>query len=258
VAIAGPYVPGQSARIDTAALKQIHAIEDVVASYGIELKRQGHAVVGRCPFHPDGGRPNLVVFPGTRTWRCFRCGIGGDVLKFVMLAEDVGFVEAVQRLGAERLGPIRSSAQHVARRVTASIGERGPEELAAIQAAVTLYHHILLGEPRAMTYLAGRGLERAVIERSRLGYATGDQLAAYLRWQRLSVGPALRVGLLTRSGTEFLAGRIVVPDLDPDERPVWLIGRALDEPSSDEVPVHLGLPGPKPLLGLRGDPVGWR
>jgi DNA primase len=241
------------ARIDTAALKQTHAIEDVVTSYGIELKRQGHAAVGRCPFHADGGRPNLVVFPGTRTWRCFPCGVGGDALKFVMLAEDVGFVEAAQRLGAERLGPIRSSTQHVARPATTLIGERGPEELAAIQAAVTLYHHSLFSEPRAMAYLSGRGLDRAVIERCRVGYATGDQLAAYLRWQRLSVGPALRAGLLTRSGAEFLAGRIVVPDLHSDGRPGWLIGRTLDEPSTDEVPLHLGLPRPKPLLGLQNE-----
>jgi DNA primase len=63
----------------------------------------------------------------------------------------------------------------------------------------------------------------------------------------------LRAGLLTRSGTEFLAGRIVVPDLHPDGRPGWLIGRALDEPSTDDVPVHLGLPGSKPLLGLQNE-----
>jgi DNA primase len=167
-----------------------------------------------------------------------------------MLAEDVDFVEAAQRLGGDRPGPIRSSTRQCARSIAAPAGERGPEELATIQAAATLYHHNLLGESRALAYLAGRGLDRTVIEQCRVGYATGDQLAAYLRWQGLSVGPALRAGLLTRSGAEFLAGRIVVPDLHPDGRPVWLIGRALDEPSLDEVPVHLGLPGPKPLLGL--------
>src|SRR5260370_30909580 len=81
-------------RIDTAALKQAHPIKDVVGRYGIELKRQGRAFVGRCPFHADGGRPNLHVFPDTRTWWCFRCCIGGDVLKVVMLAEEVGFRRA--------------------------------------------------------------------------------------------------------------------------------------------------------------------
>ena len=53
----------------------------------------------------------------------------------------------------------------------------------------------------------------------------------------------------SRGGAEFLAGRIVVPDLRGG-RPVWLIGRVLDEAPADDVAVHLGLPGPKPLLGL--------
>ncbi len=100
------------ARIDTLALKQANPIEDVVARYGIELKRQGRALVGRCPFHTDGGRPNLDIYTATQTWWCFRCCAGGDVLKFVMLAKDVGFREAVDRLAAPRVAqfaPLRST-----------------------------------------------------------------------------------------------------------------------------------------------------
>jgi len=239
-------------RIDTDALKQAHPIEDVVARYGIELKRRGRALVGRCPFHADGGRPNLSIFPTTRTWFCFRCCLGGDAVKFIMLAEDVGFLQAVERLAGAALGPVRASPKYVSRPAPITMGERDAEELAVLQATVTLYHHNLLAEPRALAYLSGRGLDRAIIAQCRLGYATGDQLAAYLRWQRLPIGPALRVGLLTRGGAEFLAGRIVVPDLRGG-RPVWLTGRVLDDEQADEVPVHLGLPGPKPLLGLDMD-----
>jgi DNA primase len=72
---------------------------------------------------------------------------------------------------------------------------------------------------------------------------------AYLRWQRLPIGPALRVGLLTHGGAEFMAGRIVAPDLHSG-RPAWLIGRLMGDAPEDDVPVHLGLPGSKPLLGL--------
>jgi DNA primase len=114
---------------------------------------------------------------------------------------------------------------------------------------VSLYYHTLLAEPRALAYLASRGLDTATIERCRLGYAPGNQLTAFMRWHRLPIGPALRVGLLTRGGAEFLAGRIVVPDLN-GRRPQWLIGRRLDDNLPDDAPVHLGLPGTKPLLGL--------
>src|SRR5713101_5607075 len=91
-------------RVDTASLKLAHPIAEVVARYGVELKRQGRAMVGRCIFHPDNGRPNLYVYGDSESWRCYRCGIGGDVLAFVMHAEDIGFREAVDRLSGGHHG----------------------------------------------------------------------------------------------------------------------------------------------------------
>ena len=147
------------------------------------------------------------------------------------------------------LGPLRASPKQLSRPAPRASGGRDPEELAVLQAAVSLYHHTLLAEPRALAYLASRGLDTATIERCRLGYAPGGQLTAYLKWNRLPIGPALHAGLLTRGGAEFLAGRIVVPDLSGG-RPQWLIGRRLDDNLTDDAPVYLGLPGAKPLLGL--------
>jgi DNA primase len=238
-------------RTDTAALRLAHPIEGVVARYGIELRRQGHALVGRCPLHVDHGRPNLHVFASTQSWFCFRCGIGGDVVKFVMLTEDVGFRAAVEQLTGPTLGPLRAAPKQFSRPAPRASGERDPDELAVLQAAVSLYHHTLLAEPRALAYFASRGLDTATIERCRLGYAPGNQLTAFMRWHRLPIGPALRLGLLTRGGAEFLAGRIVVPDLSGG-RPQWLIGRRFDNDLPNDAPVHLGLPGAKPLLGLDG------
>jgi len=51
----------RAARVDLEALKHAQLIQEVVARYGIELRRQGRSAVGRCPFHPDGGRPNLYI-----------------------------------------------------------------------------------------------------------------------------------------------------------------------------------------------------
>jgi DNA primase len=125
---------------------------------------------------------------------------------------------------------------------------RAPEELAVLQAATSLYHSTLLAEPRALDYLAERGIDRDTICKWRLGYAAGDQLLAYLRWQRVPLGAALQVGLLTRAGQELLSGRLVIPELRAD-RSTWLIGRALAEDLADDMPKYLGLPGTKPLLG---------
>src|SRR5258706_10016136 len=100
-------LPGS--RVDTAVLKLAHPIAEVVARYGVELKRQGRAMVGRCIFHPDGGRPNLYIYADSESWRCYRCGIGGDVLAVIMHAEDIGFREAVDRLTGEQQGAVRAA-----------------------------------------------------------------------------------------------------------------------------------------------------
>ena len=96
-----------AARVDVEALKEAHPVQEVLAAYGVELRRQGRAAVGRCPFHADHGRPNLHVWADTASWFCFRCCVGGDVLRFVELAEGLSFREAVQHLtgapGSERV-----------------------------------------------------------------------------------------------------------------------------------------------------------
>lgn len=239
-----------TSRVDTEALKLAHPIEEVAARYGVELKRQGRALVGRCIFHADGGRPNLYLYRDSQSWRCYRCGIGGDVLAFVMRAEQVGFREAVDRLGGTHLSAPVAMRRAAPRPAPSGVEDRTTEELAVLRAATSFYHHQLLAEPDAVAYLAERGIDSSTIRRYRLGYAAGDQLAAYLRWQRLPLGAALQVGLLTRGGKEFLAGRLVTPELRGGW-PVWLIGRMLAEERSgaEEPTKYLGLAGSKPLLG---------
>src|SRR2546421_1110892 len=197
-------------RLDLEALKQTHPIHGVVSSYGIVLRRQGRAGVGRCPLHQDQGRPNLHVWSDTQSWFCFRCNVGGDAVRFVELAEGVSFREAVDRLtsgtgighvarGVARFGatPLDSSTPPLA-------GGRDPEELAVLRTASSLYHHRLLADPTAFAYVEQRGLDRATVEAFRIGFVAGDELLPLLRWQHLPLAPALRVGLLNHTGRETL------------------------------------------------------
>lgn len=236
--------------IDTEAIKSDHPVADVVAGYGIELRSRGRTLTGRCPFHLDRGRPNLAVYPTSRSWYCFRCGCGGDAITFVERMEGTGFREAVQRLQGGR--PVASAARIRPDRWRATrsrtVRPWGAAERACLAAAVEIYHNRLLNDVRALAYVEGRGVDRAAIERHRIGYADGDELAAYLRWRRLPPQAAMRVGLIGREGREFLAGRIVVPEIRAGQ-PIWLIGRALDADPDASVPKYLGLPGRKPLLG---------
>ncbi|MCC7368806.1 MAG: toprim domain-containing protein [Chloroflexi bacterium] len=235
------------ARIDTAALKRDRPIAEVVAGYGVELRPSGRALLGRCPFHADGGRPNFHVYPATASFYCFRCRVGGDAIGFVERIEGVDFRGAVARLleAAPPIGRARWMSSPPRRRPTRR-ARRGPEDRACLAAAVELYHNRLLTDPDALAYLAGRGLERAILECCRVGYAAGDELAAYLRWRGVSPRAALRLGLLGRGGRELMAGRVVVPEIRAGQV-VWLVGRTIRPDAT--APKYLALPGPKPLLG---------
>src|SRR5712675_3101826 len=65
-------------RVDTAVLKLAHPIAEVVARYGVELKRQGRAMVGRCIFHTDNGRPTCATAGGCRSVRLRPGAVAGE------------------------------------------------------------------------------------------------------------------------------------------------------------------------------------
>jgi DNA primase len=170
------------------------------------------------------------------------------------LVEQVNFREAVERIDNGVHGEPRTLAAADRQSAPPRLEERDPLEVVVLQAATMLYHQRLLSDAAAMAYLTGRGIDQAAVEACRLGYAAGDQLVPYLAWRRLGIEPALRVGLLSRNGREFLAGRIVIPDLRGDQA-VWLVGRLLESAAlagdtADPPPRYLCLPGSKPLLGL--------
>jgi DNA primase len=251
-----PPRPGADRLVDTEAIRHEHPIVDLVASYGIELRRAGSAMVGRCPFHRDGGRPNLHVYERSGRFVCYRCDARGDAIAFVQQMEQLTFREAVERLGGTRAAAQGAPAAIRPIRYRPVLSRRrgvvwGSDEYRVAAAATELYANRLLEDAAALDYMVGRGFPRSLLERSRVGYCAGDQLLKYLGWRKLPVGAALRAGLLTDDGREFLAGRIVFPEIRAG-RVIWLIGRILEGGSADPAtadPRYLGLPGRKPLLG---------
>ena len=85
----------------TMALRNANPIDTVINSY-VQLKKRGRTFVCNCPFHSEK-TPSFTVFPDTQSFYCFGCGAGGDVITFIMKAENLDFMDAV-RLLAERSG----------------------------------------------------------------------------------------------------------------------------------------------------------
>jgi DNA primase len=76
-------------------------ITRVVSDY-VALKGSGNTLKGLCPFHTEK-TPSFTVHRDRQFFFCHGCKVGGDVFRFVMLAERVTFPEAI-RIVAEKSG----------------------------------------------------------------------------------------------------------------------------------------------------------
>ena len=71
-------------------------IVDLIGEY-VDLKRSGSNYMGLCPFHSEK-TPSFSVSPSKSIFKCFGCGVGGDVITFVMKRENLSFPDAVEFL----------------------------------------------------------------------------------------------------------------------------------------------------------------
>lgn len=149
----------------------------------------------RCCFHDDR-RPSLSLNPDGKHFRCWSCGVHGDVFDFVMQFEEISLVEAAQRLdptfGMSMAGKT-SKTPAIATHPRVSKPERPPAWQDAtwrciIEDFVDRCERILWSQDghKALAWLAGRGLEMHTIRRFRLGFnpdsLNTDPLACLPPW----------------------------------------------------------------------------
>lgn len=230
---------------DVDSIKQRNSIADIVTAHGVTLRESGSHLVGNCPFHKDE-HPSFAVYPDTRSFYCFGCNAGGDVIDFVRRANNLSFRDALERLSNGQKA--RASSQP--RPESLSLDDR-----MILTATTAVYHETLLRSPNALKYLEDRGIGQSVVRRCRVGYSDGRSLRSYLQRHRLSIKRATEMGLFWPKGAraETMAGRIVVSELRSGQT-IWMLGRALDE---ERQPKYRGLSLPKPILGyerVRGRP----
>ncbi len=149
-----------------AQLKSSVDIVQVIQEY-VRLRKVGPRYVGLCPFHNEK-TPSFSVNSSHQFYKCFGCGAGGDVLKFVMELERLSFYEALKLL-AEKHGipmPKRSEYSDPETKLRAAIYQMN-------ELAVEAFRANLEGAAgtEARAYLERRGVASAVAEEFGLGYA---------------------------------------------------------------------------------------
>ncbi|MEW2473664.1 DNA primase [Micromonospora gifhornensis] len=192
---------------DIALVRERASIAEVISDT-VTLKSAGAGnLKGLCPFH-DEKSPSFNVSPARNVWYCFGCGAGGDAIKFLMDAEHLSFVEAVERLAARVGLQLRyvEDDRSTPRRERPQQGQR--QRLVAAHAAAAEFYTAQLttaGARAAREFLAQRGFDRAAAERYGCGFAPEgwDPLTRHLRQRGFSHDELVTAGLSrpARSGS---------------------------------------------------------
>ena len=222
-------------RIPQTFIDELIARADIVEIVGsrVPLKKAGREYKACCPFH-DEKTASFWVSPDKQFYHCFGCGAHGTALGFLMNYEQLPFPEAVEEL-AGRLG------LEVPHEGGGAGPPRAQEELTELLGRVAgFYQENLAGSERALSYLRGRGLDAAIAERFRIGYAPDAWNEVLRRFG--ATDESLRAlgatGLIIerdtpRPGSEpwydRFRDRIMFPIRDPRGRVLGFGGRVLGE-----------------------------
>ena len=155
-------------------------IVDVISSY-VVLKKTGRNMAGLCPFHQEK-TPSFSVSPEKQFYHCFGCGVGGNVIDFIMRIENLDFVETIKFLAERAHIPIEEQKST----------DRGGSKKELIyqmnKEAAHYFHACLLKSDAARHYLLDRGLSQSTVKH--FGFFESEELyrAADVRrrtgWQK--------------------------------------------------------------------------
>ena len=112
-------------RIAEETIQRVAEANDIVEVIGdyFPLRRAGTVYKALCPFHREK-TPSFHVNPQRQSYKCFGCGAGGDVIRFVREYEHLDFVEAVRkrskpRVPAEEVRDVLAAALQITEKLRA-------------------------------------------------------------------------------------------------------------------------------------------
>ncbi|HKE37737.1 MAG TPA: DNA primase [Candidatus Baltobacteraceae bacterium] len=229
-------------RFDQGVLREIHARVDIANFIGeyVPLRKRGNDLVGLCPFHSEK-TPSFHVHPDRGFFKCFGCGVGGDVITFVQKLENVAFGEAVRVLAVKAGVELEPENPRAARARSEREAIYDANRLAAAFFARELQSD---AGARARAYCEKRGFSAATIERFGLGYAldSWDALVRELQANDVDLVLAAKAGLLKpgqRGYYDFYRDRLIVPTYATTGEVIAFGGRAL----GDAEPKYLNTAG---------------
>lgn len=208
-------------------IDEIKSVADIVSVIGdyVELKRAGSNYVGLCPFHNEK-TPSFSVSPSKGIFHCFGCGVGGDVISFIMQKEGLSYPEAIKFL-ADKLGILVETNE-----VNKEKYEHRKKLFEINNEAKLFYYKNLLINDVPKDYIKKRNLNNNLINKFIIGYADGkNSLYRHLLQKGYQKDDIIEVGLINQDekGNVYdkFRNRLMFPIIDIRGNVIGFGGRAL-------------------------------
>ena len=210
-------------------IKYRNDIENVISQYS-NLKRRGKNLVGLCPFHSEK-TPSFTVYPENGSFYCFGCGVGGDVITFTGLIENLDYIESVKLLAE------RSNIQLSQDGYDSSIQNVKNTVYDINRETAKFFHSYLMSDSGkwALNYYINRGLSLKTIKHFGLGAApdSWDSLINHLKAKGFSINDMVTANVVGKSdrGSYYdrFRKRLMFPIINIRGNIIGFSGRALPE-----------------------------
>ena len=221
-------------------IKSANDIVDLVSEY-VTLKRNGTSYKGLCPFHKEK-TPSFSVSSDKQIFHCFGCGVGGDVIKFLMLAENMNFYEAASTLADKAKIEMPQDENNID---FAKVKHKERLFLVNLESAKYFRNNLYLPEAKtAQEYVNKRHLDNETVKKFGLGFAFGNKNDLYNHLLSSGFTPQEMVdaGVVIKNDNnnyvDRFRQRLMFPIFDIKERVIAFGGRVLD----DSLPKYMNSP----------------
>lgn len=208
-------------------------IVDVISQY-VSLEKKGKDYIGLCPFHQEK-TPSFTVNEEKQFFKCFGCGKGGNVFKFLMYKDNLTFPESVRQVAEFAHIAMPSSYQ-------AGSGTKISPIMRINKDAMEFYHRVLLNTEagkRGMQYAKKRDLNTDILEHFHIGYALKEDnvLISYLKGKGYTEDELAQSGLFVQSkdGRLFdrFRDRLMFPLEDENGHTIGFSGRRISNDKTE-------------------------
>ncbi|MCK9280715.1 MAG: DNA primase [Melioribacteraceae bacterium] len=222
-------------------IRQSANIVDIISTH-VQLKKRGKNFVGLCPFHTEK-TGSFVVSEDKQIYRCFGCGSGGNIFKFLMDYKNISFIEAVQEI-----------ADFIGYQLKFEDNNKGEDDVLEVLYEINLTAARFFTDTLyksndgeiAREYLKKRNIKPQVQKSFGLGFAPSgwNNFYDHAVANKLDLEKTKLLGLIDKNDSgkfyDKYRGRVIFPIFSPNGRVIAFGGRILE--NSDNAAKYLNSP----------------